>query len=180
MWLALIKRYWQVCTLKVTPAETPHSPLLLAIIAVFFYLLIYFQWIIADVNQQYSPSGFLLSGLSLITSYWIYTFALLWAYRVPHRTVQTLSCLLAGHAIVHLVAFPLLLLTPWLIAASMDPSLAFVVGLMYMLLTLVLTVWQFMISAHIYKQALSVDYLPAVLASFGLLACNILTVSLWR
>jgi len=37
-----------------------------------------------------------------------------------------------------------------------------------------------MVTVHIYKHALSIDYFPAVLASIGLLAFNILIVSFWR
>ena len=52
-------------------------------------------------------------------------------------------------------------------------------GILYLILTLVLTVWKFLITAHIYKHALEVDNLASILASVGLLACNILTVSFW-
>ena len=180
MLVAIIKQYWLVSIFKETPANTPYSPFLLGIISLFFYLLIVLQWIIADVEQQFTLLKSLLAGAALLASYGIYTIALLLSFRMPARIVQTLSCVLAGHMIVHLVAFPLLLITPWLAETTMVQSLALFIGVAYLILTLMLTVWQFMVTVHIYKHALTIDYFPAVLASFGLLACNILIVSLWR
>ena len=135
---------------------------------------------IADVENLFALNTSLLAGGALLASYGIYTFALLKAFRVPHRTVQTLTCLLAGHTIVHLFALPLLLVTPWLANANIVQPEALLVGVIYLILTFILTVWQFMVTIHIYKHALGIEYFPAVLASFGLIACNILIVSFWR
>jgi len=180
MWAALIKRYWQVSIFKKTPDQTPYSWFLLIIIALFYYALVMMQWTIAEVEQASPLRGGLLVGVLFILSYALYTFALLFVFRVASRLVQTLSCLYAGHAVVHVFALPMLLLSPWLISANMlEPMMRFV-SIIYLIATLMLTVWQFMVSVHIYKHALGVDYLAAVLASIGLLASNILTISFWR
>lgn len=181
MWAALIKRYWQVSILRETPDNTPYSKLLMGIITLFFFFLIILQWMIADVEQVFTSSSVsILAGASLLASYAVYTFLLLLAFRVSNRFVQTFTSLLASHAIVHLFAFPLLLVTPWLLEANAIQPLALMVGIVYLILTLVLTIWQFMVTVHIYKHALMIEYMPAVLASIGLIACNILVVSLWR
>ena len=180
MWAALIKRYWQVCIFKETPANTPYSFFLLGIIAFFFLLLLVAQWMMSDVEGIFTLKLSLSAGVALLASYGFYTCALLLANQMPIRIVQTLTCLIAGHAIVHLFAFPLLMVTPWLAVSTIAPPVALLVGVMYLVLTLMLTIWQFMVTVHVYKHALGVDYFPAVLASFGLLACNILIVSFWR
>ncbi len=108
---------------------------------------------------------------------WFIYFGLLSSFRLRDRFVQTLTCVLAGHMIVHLFAFPLLAITPWLAGMQIAQPLALLIGVLYLILTLVLTVWQFMITVHIYKHALGIEYFPAVLASLGLLAANILVVS---
>ena len=179
MWAALIKRYWDVTILRETPANTPYSVILLGIIALLYYLLVVMQWAIADVEKYFTPTTSLLAGASLIISYGIYTAALLLAFRVSNRFVKTLTCLLAGHTIVHLVAFPMLLVAPWLAETKVSQPLALLIGVVYLVVTLILTIWQFLVTVHIYKHALAIDYLPAVLASFGLLASNILVVSFW-
>jgi hypothetical protein len=180
MWAKLIQRYWQVSIFKETPANTPYSLLLLGLTAIFFFLLIVLQWMIADVEQVFTFRTSLFAGSALLVSYGLYTAALLFAFHVSSRLVQTLTCLLAGHTIVHLFAFPLLLVTPWLADATIIQPLALIVGVVYLMLTLGLTVWQFMVTIHIYKHALAINYLPAVLASLGLLGSNILIVSFWR
>lgn len=180
MWIALIKRYWQVSLLKETPANTPYSVFLLGVMVLFFLLLIVMQWMIADFEHVFTFSRSIVAGAALLLSYAIYTYALLLVFRVANRMVQTLTCLLAGNSIVHLFAFPLLLMTPWLMQANAVEPLALLIGIFYLVSTLILTIWQFMVTVHIYKHALMIDYLPAVLASFGLLACNILIVSFWR
>ncbi len=180
MWTAIIKRYWQVALFRETPANTPYSLLLLGTVVFFYYSLVVTQWALADVDQFFTLGTSLLAGGSLIISYALYTYFLLKASRVSSRFIQTLTCLVAGHAIVHVVAFPLLIIAPLLAETKIAQPLALLIGVVYLILTLILTVWQFMVTVHIYKHALEIDYFPAVLASIGLLAFNILIVSFWR
>jgi len=180
MWIAFIKKYWQVSIFQETPANTPYSSFLLGLITFFFYVLIVMQWTVADVDELFTLTTSLFAAATLLLSYTLYTLALLALFQVSHRIVQTLACLLACHTIVHLFAFPLLLLAPWFADEKIIQPLALVVAIVYLILTFVLTIWQFMITVHIYKHALGIDYFPAVLASIGLLACNILVVSFWR
>ncbi len=179
MFWTLIKRYWDVSCFKETPDNTPYSLLLLLLVACCFLLLVVMQWMLADVEGLFTFSTALLAGFTLLLSYGLYTLGLLYVFKVSNRTVQGLTCLLAGHALVHLFAFPLLLLAPLFAVAQMPALLAFILGVIYLVLTLALTIWQLMVSVHIYKHALSIAYFPAVLASLGLVACNILMVSLW-
>ncbi len=179
MWDVILKRYWQVSLFRETPANTPYSPLLLVAIAVCFLVLITTQWIIADVKNEVTLARALFEGTALVLSYVIYTYLLLSIFKKNNRLVQTLSCLFAGHAIVHLCASPLLFAMPILAAEKTNPSLGLVFAVVYLILTLLLTVWQFMLTAYIYKHALEIEYLPAVFASLGLLAANILIISIW-
>lgn len=52
--------------------------------------------------------------------------------------------------------------------------------MIYLFITLGLSIWQFVITAHIYKFALGTTPVKSVLAAFGLVAVNILTISFWR
>lgn len=180
MWEAILKRYWQVATFKESPANTPYSVSLLVFVAFLFSTLIVLQWYMADIKQQFEIASSVAAGICLIIVYCIYTFLLLKVNNKANRLVQSLSSLLASHLIVHVFALPLLIVAPALAAAKMSHGLALLLGLIYLILTLILTVWQFLVTVHVYKLALEVDSLAAVLASFGLLACNILIVSFWR
>ncbi|CDZ78608.1 hypothetical protein BN59_02918 [Legionella massiliensis] len=180
MWETLLKRYWMVALLKESPENTPYSPFLMVMVAFLFFILILFQWYLADLRQQFNLAISILAALTLLCSYFVYTFVILKIYRKAGRALQTLTSLLASHLIVHFFAFPLLLATPLLINSDLNQGILLFIGIVYLVLTLILTFWQFMVTIHIYKQALELDYLSAILASFGLLACNILTVSFWQ
>ncbi|HHF7345897.1 TPA: hypothetical protein ACPSKE_002235 [Legionella feeleii] len=178
MWDMLFKRYWRVCIFKETPANTPYSHFLLGLVSFLFLALIILQWYITDVQKEFKLITSIFAGLSLLCSYFIYTFVLLKVYRKTNRFAQTLTALLVSHLIVHIFAMPLLLVAP-IFNSTINPTFVLFFGILYLILTLVLTVWQFLITAHIYKHALEVDNLASILASVGLLACNILTVSFW-
>lgn len=180
MWLALIKQYWNVSVFKEEPKNTPYSLLLACIVSLVFFVLVVLQWMITDINQQLSiGSALLIAGL-LVLSYLVYTWILLAIFRLQPRTIQTLTCLLAGHTVVHVVAFPMLLIMPLLFNVKNAPLIGSFVGIFYLIFTLMLAIWQFMVSVYVYKHALSATYLSATLAGFGLLAFNILTISFWR
>lgn len=180
MWDALLKKYWQVSVFKETPANTPCSSLLLGLVAFLYFLLIILQWFLAEVKQQFDLAIAIFAASSLLATYFVYTYLLLKLNKKSNRILQTLTALLFSHMIIHVIALPLLVVAPALVNANMDQALTLLMGVVYLILTLVLTVWQFLITAYIYKHALEVDYLTSILTSFGLLACNILTVSFWR
>lgn len=54
----------------------------------FIFLLIILQWYLADFKQAFNPFISILAGLSLLCSYFGYTYAILKIYRkqiVPYR-----------------------------------------------------------------------------------------------
>ncbi len=148
--------------------------------AALFCLLIMAQWQLVDYEKQFKFDANLFGSLSLVVSYVVYTYLLLKVFNLASRAVQTMTCIFAGHIIIHLLAFPLILMALLLVSGSISQGLATIMTIIYLLLTLILTAWQFMLSAYVYKEALQVNYLPAILASIGLLAANILVVSFWR
>jgi len=179
MWFALIKQYWNVSLLREKPENTPHSLLLSCLVVFVFFVLIVLQWMITDLSRQLAVSAALLVAGSLVVSYLLYTWVLLRLFGLQSRFLQTLTCILAGHTAVHLVAFPLLFIMPLILKMPELTTFSPVIGVLYLALTLILAVWQFMISAYIFKHALTASWLAATLASLGLLACNILTISFW-
>jgi len=180
MWERLIKRYWLVALLKESPENTPYSPFLMLMVTLVFFILILLQWYLADIKHGFNLAISILAALTLLCSYFVYTFVILKIYRKAHRALQTLASLLACHMIVHLFAFPLLLATHLLVGSDLNQGILLLIAIVYPVLTLLLAFWQFMVTIHIYKKALELDVLSAILASFGLLACNILTVSIWQ
>jgi len=179
MWLRLIHQYWRVCVFKDTPANTPYSSFLLVFVAALFFLCVLLQWFFFNSMSQVNFNDILIIGLILVTSYVFYTILLLFLFHKSARMVQTLTCLLACHTIVHAVALPLLWMMSLLNVSNSPGLLSFVLGVFYLVLSLLLSVWQFMITAHIYKHALMIKTFAAFLASLGLLGANLLMVSFW-
>jgi hypothetical protein len=128
------------------------------------------QWFISNLQQLLPFKTIVPIAFTLTLSYIGYTWVLLALFQLGKRFVQTLSCLFAAHTMIHIFAFPLL------ISGPTTPILS----LCYLILTFVFAIWQLMVSTYIYKNALSINYFSATMASFGLLACNILTGSFWR
>lgn len=179
MWAYLLKRYWQVSTFKESPANTPYSPLLLIVIALAFLGLMVIQWTWANIALRFSVLTAVFAAFTLVLSYAMYTRLLLTALKVASRFTQTLTCLFAGHFIIHLFALPLIFMPTISNQQAVTPYIM-LIGIIHLLAILLLSSWQFMLTAFIYKEALSLPYFPAILASVGLLATNILTISFWR
>ena len=179
MWFYFIQMYWQVSLFKKSPADTPYSQPLLTCITGLFFLFVLVQWVIANFASKLQLQDMLIVGCLLLASYFFYTGLLLSLFHKKARLVQTLTCLFACHTMVHVVALPLLVMLPLLKELTAYPGLSFVLSLVYLILSLMLSIWQFMISTHIFKQALMIKTPAALLASLGLLAMTILMVSLW-
>lgn len=172
--------YWRLCLLRESPENTPYSPFLMALAGFLFFMLIIFQWRFAATTPVFSFLTGIFAAFSLLLSYLFYTYVLLKLLSLSERLVQTTTSLWAAHFIIHVLAFPLLILTPYLAEADMSSPVILLLGIVYLLTTLGLSVWQFIITVHIYRYAMGVSVMQAVLAGVGLLAFNILTVSFWR
>lgn len=179
MWHKLIRTYWNICLFKKSPADSPYSVLLLVFMGLLFLLLIVFQWSMSNRSIQASYSVIIGLGCLLLLSYMIYTFVLLWISRRIGRNVQTLTCLFACHTIVHVIALPLVFIVPIISAMNGSSFLTFIMNVLFLAVSLMLSVWQFMVTAHIYKHALMLKTPASLLASLGLLAVNILMISFW-
>lgn len=172
--------YWQVCLLKNSPENTPYSHFLLGLSAILFALTLIIQWQFSDIIFSDDVFIILMIAISLIFSFIVYCYIILLFKGFIGRLVQTLTCIFCTQLIIHILACPLVLLEPYLVNAHIKNPLVLFIGVMYLFITLGLSVWQFVITAHIFKYALSTTAIQSVLAAFGLMAVNILTVSLWR
>lgn len=174
MWNTLLKCYWQVAVFKESPANTPYSLLLLVISSFCYFILTLFQWETAELPKQFSFNFIILLCLGLLFVYFAYTFLILQIAGKINRAVQTLTTLFATHFIIHAIAFPLIVLAPQLVGLDSESNVNASLALGYVFITLSLTIWQFLITAFIYRQALELDFFSSLFVSFGLSICNIL------
>ena len=76
-------------------------------------------------------------------------------------------------------AMPLFLISPYLTPHSLKNPIFLLIGVFYLLSTLGISVWQFVVTAHIYKKALNITPIQSVLTAFGLVAVTVLILSFW-
>ncbi len=175
----LLSNYWNICLLQESPENSPYSMDLLFVAVLLFTMVMSIQWSLSDFN--FTNSWFvIIAGLSLVFSFIIYTTIILYFRGLKKRIIQTISSLLFVHCIIHILAMPLFIMDPYLTHANLKNPIFLFIGVMYLFITLGLSIWQFIVTVHIYKYALNTSPIQSVLAAFGLVAVNVLTLSFWR
>lgn len=172
--------YWGVSLLRNSPENTPYSIPLLVISALIFTIIMTAQWSLSDFDFSDDLLLIFMAGISLVGSFTIYTALLLYFKGLPNRIVQTTTSLFYAHSIVHVLAMPLFFIDPYLNHANLKNPIFLFIGILYLFITLGLSIWQFVITSHVYKHALSTTSIQSVFAALGLIAVNVLTLSFWR
>ncbi|RUR18906.1 hypothetical protein ELY21_06700 [Legionella sp. km535] len=180
MLASLFLVYWKLVIFQETPDNTPYSHFLMGISILFLTLVMTIQWNFSELEFSDDLLITTLIALSLVFSFVVYTFAILYLRGLGSRWVQTVTCLCTSHAIIHLLASPLFLVDSYLANAHFKNPLVLFIAVIYLFVTLGLSVWQFVLTAYIYKSAMSSTTVQSVLAAFGLIAVNVLTVTFWR
>lgn len=180
MFKTLCLIYWKLVKFQEVPENTPYSHFLMGISMILLISILIIQWSLSDFDfsNDLLITGFI--AISLVLSFIIYTFAILYFRGLTPRLVQTVTCLCSAHFIIHLLACPLFLVDPFLIHTNIKNPLILFLAVIYLFVTLGLSVWQFVITAYVYKYAMNITSVQSVLAAFGLIAVNVLTVSFWR
>ncbi|PWY56229.1 hypothetical protein DGG96_07780 [Legionella qingyii] len=174
----IFDRYWDICLLKDSPENTPYSISRMVLSSILLILLMTIEWDYSYFNSSEDLINNAFISICLVISYIIYTYLTLYFKGLTSRLVQTVTSLYCINIIIHILVVPLMILAPYLSALNLRNPLLIFVGVLYLFFSLGLSVWQFVIIAHIYKFALNTTAIQSVLAAFGLIAVNVLTVSL--
>ncbi|MBI2785933.1 MAG: hypothetical protein HYX60_06370, partial [Legionella longbeachae] len=160
--------------------NTPYSIVRMVLSAFLLALLLLVEWNFSYFNSSEDMIRNMYISISLVLSDVIYTYLVLYFKGLASRLVQTVTSLFWINIIIHILVFPLLLLAAYLPLIQLNKPLLLFIGIIYLFLSLGFSIWQFVITAHIYKLALNIRAIQSVLAAFGLIAVNILTVSLLK
>lgn len=174
----IFDRYWDICLLKESPENTPYSISRMVLSGILLALLMTIEWDYSNLNSSEDLINNAYISICLMISYVIYTYFVLYFRGVTSRLVQTVTTLYFINIIIHILVIPLLILAPYLSQIHLKNPLLMFIGIIYLFLSLGLTIWQFVITAHVYKYALDSTAIQSVFAAFGLIAVNVLTVSL--
>ncbi len=173
----VLERYWDICLLKESPENTPYSIIRVFLSGVFLALIMVIEWNFSYFTSTIDVGNNLFVATCLILSYVLYTYIILFLKGLASRLVQTVTALFYTSIIIHILVAPLLFLAPYLSQIHLKNPVLLFLGVLYLFLSIGLSVWQFVITAHVYKYALNTTPIQSVLAAFGLIAVNILTVS---
>lgn len=169
--------YWDICLLKESPENTPYSITLMFLSGLLLVLIMIIEWSFSELTASSDLGSALLTATGLTFSYALYTYMVLFLRGLNARLVQTVTTLLCTNIIIHILVVPLLFAAPYLAQSHLKNPVLLFLGVLYLFFSIGLSVWQFVITAHIYKHALSTTPIQSVLVAFGLIAVNILTVS---
>jgi fumarate reductase subunit D len=178
MFIRLLLQYWYLCLFRLGPQNTVYSITTL-LLGIFLLLIItVFQVMISDISNKITLGMALGRSLVLIGSMSVYTYFVLFIKSKTLRYLPTLSSLIYSHVLIHCLAMPLAILTPYLSTIKAWETAFVFIGIIYFLAMIFLSVWQLLINTHIYYHALDLDFFSALLVSFGLLGVNILLFQL--
>jgi hypothetical protein len=174
----IFDRYWDICCLRASPENTPYSITHMVLSGVLLILLILIEWNVSYFHSSEDIVNNALTSICVVLAHAVYSYLILYFKGLAARWVQTITTLYYVNIIIHVLVIPLLLFAPYLSLIHVTNPLLLFIGILYLFLSLGLSVWQFVITANVYKFALNISPIQSVLAAFGLIAVNILTVSL--
>ncbi|STY29089.1 Uncharacterised protein [Legionella wadsworthii] len=170
--------YWDICLLKESPENTAYSSPRMILCGILLALLMTMEWDYSSITSSEEMVNNLIISISIIISCILYTYLLLYIKGLTQRLVQTVTSLYIINIIIHILVLPLLIISPYLSLFNLKNPFILFLGIIYLFLSLGLSVWQFIITAHIYKFALNATAIQSVFAAFGSIAVNILIISL--
>lgn len=168
---ALLKLFFQITILGKGPKDVPYSPFLFVALLIILF--------IADllINHLLRPAGlepesmrifmFILLANVIVLGL---TYLFIYIHGLANRAIQTLTALLGAELIIKLVQIPVFLLTLQL------PENKGV----FLLLNLIIVMtsgWGLMVNVHIYRQALSISAIRAVLITLALFSLQVFLVT---
>lgn len=160
----LFHQYVQIALLRLAPHELPGQP-----VALYVAVGAAFATSMAGLLFAYDfDEALYRSVLSLLVP-GIFLYLLLRARGLQNRYAQSFGALCGTAAVVYLLALPFM---PYFFRAmESDQSSAFVIALI-----LLLDIWALLISAHILKHALDIEFVTGISLSFLLMLVTILAI----
>lgn len=171
--ISLIKLFWSICCLKATPKDVPYSVEFLLVL-VSFNLLLGFVGFSFAVPWLQAFSQAVIATLS--TS--LYTYFVLSLKKLGSRFVQTYSALVGVSVIINFILLPIVILQFYLHPTFAGDILT-PLAKMSLIMAIIVNLWVISIMTHIYRHALNLNKLAALLVTLGGLSLNVLTFNVW-
>lgn len=162
----IILRYFDLCRLKVGPADMPVSNILLQVSLLAYFLL---GIGISRIDSAWNIS--IMTSLADTLFMIIFIKLLLYIKGMQARYLQTLTALAGASIILNIIGFPLML---WLnqtdkLQQGTSIAMLFLVALMF---------WSLMVIAHIFRHALDIKAGVAAMLAVGYTILSLIVLGL--
>lgn len=153
--MSVLQILFSMLFLKSTPQDLPHNKSLPVILA-----LVYWASGILVLSSTLDPSVLLESMTLSLVVMLVFVYGILHLFHFQVRFVQTFSAVIGVGLIFNLASWPLLAV---LVDNSSSSSMVSTMSFAF----LMLLSWEILVKAHIFKHALEVGMLNALLLSFS-------------
>jgi hypothetical protein len=164
--MKLLSRFIEICLFKAGPQDLPASHWLMKTAVLSYFI------VSVLVNRiEYNWEMSLLTSLTDMLMMIFVTILLLKFRKLLNRYQQTITAMAATGSLIGIVGMPLLFSSKGLTEQSEF------IGLVMMLLVMVL-LWSMMVTAHIFRNALQVKPVTAVMITVAYTIANMMVVGL--
>ena len=170
----LLALLWSVCRLRAGPANVPYSPFHLSIVIIANVVVACYQFTWQSDMAKSLLQAILVTAISVI-----FTYSVLAVKGFQNRFAQTTTTLIGTNVIINALVIPLLLLQPFLLQQGLPTTMLLgFLHVIYLFTIIMMNVWLIMIMVHIYRVALEVSPVIALLVTIALLGTDILLFAL--
>lgn len=153
---SLLRLFWDICTFRRGPQDTPYSPFLFGLLLVVYLAFGLGTYLLPDSRGVTHPLIQIIAYLLVDAIIWMsLVFLILRAYGFATRSLQTITSLLAVEIILNFVQLPFVLIVSGASSQTVGTSLINIFGTMLILL------WELAIYTHIFRNALSTSIFKA-------------------
>ena len=152
---ALIRLFWDICTFKRGPQDTPYSPFLFTSLLLINLGFEFVMFLVPDGKGLTPPTSSVIAYLLVDAASMIgLVYLALWTNGRTARGLQTITSILGADILISVVQLPL----NFLVSAASNQ--AYMPTLFY-LGTMLIFIWELVVYTHIFRHALSTSIFRA-------------------
>ncbi len=171
----LLTTIWRICRFKAGPQDLPSSlPLFIGLLlsnAIINLLALSLDGLNIDIVRQ---------SIVLLIVPISFNYAVLSISKHKERFLQTITAQNAVNVLLSLLIIPLLMVHPHAPLTEQSTTSDVIISLFYIIVFLSFNVWLILITAHIYRHALSIRFMYGLLITFALMGINVLVFSVFK
>lgn len=164
----LVNLFWDICCLRRGPQDLPYSKVLFVLLIVISSIISISQLMLQQRFMQAASQTILMLSLTML-----FNWGILKIKNLEARFVQATSALIGTGTIVNLLIYPLLLFHFYILRPDEEHVIIVALSLIVLCLIIGLNIWAFIITAHIFRNALNSSFFAGLLVTFAYVAFHV-------